>query len=47
MKKPVHPMFVQFPIALLLTSFVSDTAFFFTGLESLRNAGWGRPTPAC
>ena len=27
-KKPVHPMLVHFPIALLVASFVADVAYF-------------------
>lgn len=40
MQKPVHPILVHFPIALLVTSFVADATFFFTSLETLRHAGW-------
>ncbi len=40
MAKPIHPILVHFPIALLLTSFVADAAYFFTSMETLRDAGW-------
>lgn len=38
--KPVHPILVHFPIALLVTSVVSDGIYFFTSAETLRHAGW-------
>lgn len=38
--KPVHPMLVHFPIALLVTSVTFDAVFFFTSIETLRHAGW-------
>ena len=40
MPKPVQPILVHFPIALLVTSLEADAAFFFTRVESLRHAGW-------
>lgn len=40
MAKPIHPILVHFPIALLVTSFVADATYFFTSLETLRDAGW-------
>ena len=39
-KKPVHPMLVHFPIALLVASFVADVAYFVTSIQTLRDAGW-------
>lgn len=38
--KPIHPMLVHFPLALLSSAVVADTAFFFTREESLRHVGW-------
>lgn len=39
--KPIHPMLVHFPIALLLLSVAADFAGFFTDLQSLRDtARW-------
>ena len=38
--KPVHPIFVHFPIALLALSVAADFVAFFTNIESLRNTGW-------
>lgn len=38
--KPIHPIVVHFPIALLVTSVVSDAAYFFSSLETLHHAGW-------
>lgn len=40
MSRPIHPILVHFPIALLVTSVAADAAFFFTSIESLRHAGW-------
>lgn len=40
MKKPIHPILVHFPIALVLTSFAADLIYFFSSLETLRHAGW-------
>lgn len=40
MSKPLHPILVHFPIALLVTSFLADATFAFTAMESLRDAGW-------
>lgn len=37
---PVHPMFVHFPLALIVFAVASDGAFFFTEIESLRHVGW-------
>lgn len=47
MQKPVHPILVHFPIALLLTSFASDAAYFFSSLQSLRHAGFWMLGAAC
>lgn len=38
--KPVHPILVHFPIALLFLSVVTDLVAFFTHSASLRNTGW-------
>ena len=38
--KPVHPMLVHFPIALLALSVTTDLIAFFSHSASLRNAGW-------
>ena len=38
--KPVHPMLVHFPIALLALSVVTDLIAFFTHSDSLGNTGW-------
>ena len=38
--KPVHPMLVHFPIALLALSVAADLIAFFVHSESLRSAGW-------
>ena len=38
--KPVHPILVHFPIALLVTSVISDGVYFFTSVETLRHAGF-------
>lgn len=38
--KPVHPIFVHFPIALLALSVAADLVAFFTNIESLRDTGW-------
>ena len=38
--KPVHPMLVHFPIALLALSVAADLVAFFTSIESLRSTGW-------
>ncbi|RQP21813.1 DUF2231 domain-containing protein [Piscinibacter terrae] len=40
MAKPIHPILVHFPIALLVTSFVADATYFFTSMGTLRDAGW-------
>ena len=40
MRKPLHPLLVHFPIALLVTAFVADVSFALTALVSLRDAGW-------
>ena len=40
MQKPVHPILVHFPFALLVTSFIADAAYFFTSLDTLRHADW-------
>ena len=39
-KKPVHPILVHFPIALLVTAFVADAAYWLTSLPTLRHAGF-------
>lgn len=38
--KPVHPILVHFPIALLVLSVAADLVGFFTDNVSLRNTGW-------
>ena len=38
--KPIHPIFVHFPIALLALSVAADFAAFFADVESLRSTGW-------
>ena len=38
--KPVHPLLVHFPIALLMLSVVADASAFFGAPASLRAAGW-------
>ena len=38
--KPVHPIFVHFPIALLALSVAADLVAFFSNIESLRDTGW-------
>lgn len=38
--KPVHPIVVHFPIALLVTSFVADAAYWLTGFDTLRHTGF-------
>ncbi len=38
--KPVHPIFVHFPIALLFLSVAADLVAFFSHSASLRNTGW-------
>lgn len=38
--RPIHPIFVHFPIALLALSVAADAMAFFTGIESLRDTGW-------
>jgi uncharacterized membrane protein len=40
MSKPLHPLLVHFPIALLVTAFVADVCFVLTAMDSLRDAGW-------
>ena len=37
--RPVHPIFVHFPLALLPLSVAADAAGFFTGIASLAHAG--------
>ena len=37
--KPIHPIFVHFPIALLALSVAADAVAFFTDIDSLRNTG--------
>lgn len=39
-KNPVHPIVVHFPIALLVTSFVADAAYWLTGFDTLRHTGF-------
>src|SRR3546814_1995884 len=38
--KPIHPMLVHFPIALLVFSVSADGAAYFTRIESLGITGW-------
>ena len=38
--KPLHPMLVHFPLALLAFSVAADVSFFFLKVESLRHVGW-------
>ena len=38
--KPVHPILVHFPIALLVLSVATDLIAFFTNVESLRSTAW-------
>ena len=38
--KPVHPIVVHFPIALLVLSVVADFIAFFNDNAALRNTGW-------
>lgn len=40
MKGPLHPMFVHFPIALLVLSVTADWIGYLTGALSLQHAGW-------
>jgi uncharacterized membrane protein len=40
MQKPVHPILVHFPIALLVTSFIADAAYWITSFSTLRHAGF-------
>ena len=44
--KPIHPIFVHFPIALLALSVAADVVAFFTNIESLRSAAWWSLTGA-
>ncbi len=38
--RPIHPVLVHFPIALLALSVAADLGAFFTDIESLRATGW-------
>jgi uncharacterized membrane protein len=38
--KPVHPLVVHFPIALLALSVTADLFAFFARIDSLRSTGW-------
>lgn len=38
--KPIHPLLVHFPIALLLLSVAADLVAFFTDVQSLRDTAW-------
>lgn len=38
--KPVHPLLVHFPIALLVLSVGADVVGSFAGIASLRHTGW-------
>jgi uncharacterized membrane protein len=38
--KPIHPMLVHFPIALLLLSVTADLAAFFADIQTLRDTAW-------
>lgn len=38
--KPVHPLVVHFPIALLALSVAAGLLAFFTRIDSLRSTGW-------
>ena len=40
MQKPVHPILVHFPIALLVTSFFADGSYWLTAIATLRHAGF-------
>lgn len=40
MKKPIHPMLVHFPIALLIASFLADAVHFFASWSSIEHVGW-------
>ena len=44
--KPIHPVLVHFPIALLALSVAADLVAFFTNIESLRSTGWWALTGA-
>ena len=44
--KPVHPLFVHFPIGLLFLSVAADLVAFFTNSASLRSTGWWALTGA-
>lgn len=38
--KPIHPILVHFPIALLALSVTTDLIAFFANVESLRSTAW-------
>jgi uncharacterized membrane protein len=38
--RPVHPLVVHFPIALLALSVTADLFAFFARIDSLRSTGW-------
>ena len=40
MPKPIHPILVHFPIALLVTSFAADAGYWLTSFATLRHAGF-------
>lgn len=40
MSKPIHPLLVHFPIALLVSSFAADATYTIASVERLRDAGW-------
>ncbi len=38
--KPIHPILVHFPLALLPLAVAADLIGFFAGIDSLRHTGW-------
>lgn len=47
MPKPVHPILVHFPIALLVGSFVADGAYSLSSLPTLKHVGFWMLAMAC